>query len=129
MTIPQPPHSIQPSDEQTRQASAPGSALSLWHAGEYGVEWSLVAIRLDPNGRELGRMIAPPRRNPRSYLRLELPAGTAEVVLALTNLSSRIPDADEPDENVRSYRLTIDRAAPIGAAPTPPGNAPAPATR
>ena len=82
-----------------------GTVLRVWLRGEYGVRWSLVAVRLDANGRELARLSAPPRREPRSYLVLELMDDTDEVILVVTNLSSRLPDADEPDENIRSFKL------------------------
>jgi hypothetical protein len=87
------------------------SRLRLWLRGEFGVRWSFVAIRLDENGRELGRMIAPPRRRPDSYLLLELVPGTKEVIVAVTNLSSDIPDADHVDPTIdaRSFKVIVDR--------------------
>lgn len=92
------------------RAAPAGSRLQVWMEGEYGVEWSLVGMRVGRDGREIGRTRAPPReRDPRSYLSIELLEDTAEVVLAVTNLSGRGPDADEPDEHGRSFRLTVDR--------------------
>lgn len=87
-----------------------GSRLRVWLRGEYGVGWSMVAVRLDAQGRELGRMRAPVRREPRAYLPVELDERVALVLVVVTNLSWRRPDADEPDENVRAFRLTLDRA-------------------
>ncbi|MFW6086975.1 MAG: hypothetical protein ACODAG_07205 [Myxococcota bacterium] len=88
---------------------APDDALlRVWLRGEYGVQWSLVAVRLDAEGRELQRVTAPSRKIPRSYLPVQLDADTARVLLVVTNLSSRIPDADTPDENVRSFTLILD---------------------
>ncbi|MDH5492255.1 MAG: hypothetical protein OEY14_09900, partial [Myxococcales bacterium] len=93
----------------------PGSLLRVWLRAEYGVEWSLQAVRLDGRRRELGRMRAPPRRNvPRSYLPVELEPGTETVLLVITNLSSRLPDADGIDENERSFRVILDRGAAGG---------------
>jgi len=88
-----------------------GTVLRIWLRGEYGVRWSLVAVRLGANGRELTRLSAPAREEPRSYLVLELMDDTEEVLIAVTNLSSRRPDADEPDENVRSFKLIASENA------------------
>lgn len=89
----------------------PDSKLRLWLRGEFGVRWSFVAMRLDRNGRELGRMAAPPRRRPDSYLLLELSPGTTEVIVAVSNLSSDIPDADQVDPTIdaRSFKVIVDR--------------------
>lgn len=84
-----------------------GALLRIWLRGEYGVRWSLVAVRLGADGRELTRLSAPPREEPRSYLVLELLDDTEEVVIVVTNLSNRLPDADEPDENDRSFKLIL----------------------
>ncbi len=89
----------------------PGSVLRIWMRGEYGVRWSVVAVRRGREGRELTRLSAPPRNEPRSYLVLELLDDTDEVLVAVTNLSSRLPDADEPDENVRSFHLILSEHA------------------
>lgn len=85
-----------------------GARLRVWLRGEFGVEWSLVAVRLGEDGREIGRMTAPARRDPRSYLLLEALEGTAKVLLVVTNLSSRLPDADIEDANERSFTLIVD---------------------
>lgn len=91
---------------------APDDALlRVWLRGEYGVQWSLVAVRLDAEGRELQQVTAPARKIPRSYLPVQLDADTAQVLLVVTNLSSRIPDADTPDENVRSFTLILDHGS------------------
>ncbi|MFW6052209.1 MAG: hypothetical protein ACODAU_13605 [Myxococcota bacterium] len=87
----------------------PGAVLRIWLRGEYGVRWSLVAVRLDAAGRELHRVTAPPRKVPRSYVPLELDGDTERVLIVATNLSSRLPDADIRDENVRTFRLILDR--------------------
>jgi hypothetical protein len=86
-----------------------GAQLRVWLRGEYGVEWALVAVRLGPDGRERGRMSAPPRREPRSYVPVDLVDDTTSVLVAVTNLSNRLPDADSVDENVRAFRLILDR--------------------
>jgi hypothetical protein len=36
---------------------------------------------------------------------------TDQVILVVTNLSSRLPDADEPDENIRSFKLIASETA------------------
>ncbi|NOY94380.1 MAG: hypothetical protein GXP55_24650 [Deltaproteobacteria bacterium] len=97
--------------------AAPDSILRVWLRGEYGVEWTMVTMRLDADGRELGRMSAPPRGDvPRGYLPVQLDAGTAAVVIVVLNLSRRLPDADYIDENIRTFRLIVDAEAPASAA-------------
>jgi hypothetical protein len=92
--------------------SAPaGSVLRVWMRGEYGVGWSLTAVRLAADGSERGRVRAPVRpRTPRSYIPLELTDDhTASVLLVVTNMGGRLVDADEPDDQVRAFELIIDR--------------------
>lgn len=90
--------------------------LKVWLRGEIGVEWTMATIRLDADGRELGRMRAPSRGDvPRCYLPVQLDAGTATVVVVALNLSRRLPDADVIDENVRNFRLIFDAEAPARA--------------
>lgn len=87
-----------------------GERLRLWLRGEFGVRWSFVAVSLDGNGRELGRVSAPPRRVTRSYLQVDFTDRTTKkVVVVVTNLSARLPDADAPDDNGRSFRVIADR--------------------
>lgn len=83
--------------------------LRVWLKGEDGVRWSLAAVQLDGNGAEIGRISAPARREPSSFIPLELSPSAKSVLLVVTNLSSRLPDADVPDENVRSFQLILDR--------------------
>lgn len=86
-----------------------GDRLRLWLRGEFGVRWSFVAVSLDAQGRELGRLSTPPRRLTRSYTQVDFTdRRTARVVVVVTNLSSRLPDADEADDNVRSFRVIFD---------------------
>jgi hypothetical protein len=88
----------------------PGSRLRVWLRGEFGVEWSMVALRLDAHGEEIARMRAPPRPTPESFLPVELFEGTAQVVVAVTNLGARGLDADQPDDFVRSFRVAFDQS-------------------
>lgn len=91
------------------RGAPPESRLRVWLRGEYGVEWALTGSRLDANGRELGRLSAPPRRGDgRSYLPVELTPDTTHVLVTVTNLSHRLPDADDEDPNARSFRLIYD---------------------
>lgn len=83
--------------------------IRVWMHGEFRVEWDLVVVPLDREGRELSRVAAPPRRTPRSYLEVLLPARTDRVLVAVTNMSHRLPDADIPDANARSFQLIIDK--------------------
>jgi hypothetical protein len=91
----------------------PGDRLRLWLRGEFGVRWSFVAVSLDGRGRELNRMRAPPRRLTRSYLQIDFTTADSApietVLVVVTNLSARLPDADEPDENARSFRVILDQ--------------------
>jgi hypothetical protein len=92
------------------RGAAAGTQLQVWLRGEYGVEWALVAVQLGEEGEELGRIAAPPRREPRSFVPVDLAEGTVSVLVVVTNLSSRLPDADVLDLNARSFRLILDRA-------------------
>jgi hypothetical protein len=74
-----------------------GSILRVWLQGEPGTEWSLVAVRLDAEGRELGRTRAPQTRTARGFIPVELAQGAHEVVLVVTNLPD---DDDRRDSNV-----------------------------
>ena len=94
------------------RAAPPGASLRVWLRGEYGTRWSLLAVRLDAAGRELSRLSAPPRRLPRSYLVVELREPTDHVLLAVTNLGPRLPDADSIDMNERAFEVIVDRGAP-----------------
>lgn len=85
------------------------SVLNVWLRAEFGAEWSLVAVRLDAGGRELGRVRAPIRREPRGFLPVELREGTAAVLVVVTNQGGRALDADEPDAAVRGFRLVLGR--------------------
>lgn len=87
-----------------------GSRLRVWLRGEFGVEWSLIALRMNATGEEIARVRAPPRPTPESYLPVELFEGTAQVVVAVTNLGARGLDADQPDDFVRSFRVAFDQS-------------------
>ncbi len=99
-------------------AAPPGSVLRIWLRGEYGVGWALSAVRIGPDGEERGRVRAPVRpRTPRSYIPLELAYGeTAKVLIAVTNMGGRLADADLPNDQVRSFRVVLDKTEP---APSP----------
>lgn len=93
------------------RAPAGPKRLRVWCDGEYGVKWSLLALRYDQDGRELGRVSAPRRdKERRVYLVLEVPAETAEVHLLATNLGHAVPDADVPTVERRSVKFILDRA-------------------
>lgn len=96
------------------RGAPPNARLRVWLRGEYGVEWALSATRINGEGNEQGRLSAPPRRaDHRSYLPVELSADTEFVVVAVTNLSHRLPDEDEDhpeDPNARSFHLIFDIA-------------------
>jgi hypothetical protein len=84
--------------------------LRVWLRGEFGTRWALTATALDAQGRVVGRLSSPPRKNPNSFLSLELAPSAARVLVAVTNLANGFPDADpgSPFE-VHSMTLTLDR--------------------
>jgi len=71
----------------TRDAPS-GSRLDVWLRGDVGPKLVLTAIRLDAMGREVGRMTAPARKVPQSFLPVELSGDTASVLLVVTALTS-----------------------------------------
>jgi len=88
-------------------------ALRAWLRGEYGVRWSFVAMQLDALGHEVQRIVAPPTTvTPRAYVPIELQEKTTRILFVVTNLSNRLPDADEVDvsANERAFELVVDRA-------------------
>jgi len=88
-------------------------ALRAWLRGEYGVRWSFVAMQLDALGHEVQRIVAPPTTvTPRAYVPIELQEKTTQILFVVTNLSNRLPDADEADvsANERAFELIVDRA-------------------
>lgn len=88
-----------------------GRRLRVWLNGEYGVRWSLDAIQLDAVGNEIRHVAAPlTEGDPTAYVPVELTDDTRSLLLVVTNLSSRLPDADEPDANQRAFEVVIDRA-------------------
>lgn len=66
-----------------------GSRLDVWLRADLGPKLVLTAVRLNAEGREIGRMTAPARRVPQSFLPIELESGTAAVLLVVTAL---LPD-------------------------------------
>ncbi len=96
-----------------------GMRLRVWLRGEYGVEWHLGTVRLDAFGRPLGQLSAAVRPgDPRAYLPVELDRETATVIAVATNLSHRLPDADDVyDPNARAYRFIVDVARDDAEAP------------
>jgi hypothetical protein len=96
---------------RVRTAGGPRSSeLQVWLRGELGPRWSLSALRLAADGRELGRTILPPRRTTSSYLPVVLDAETAEVVVVIVNLPDATPDADLPAPTAHGYEVIVNRA-------------------
>jgi hypothetical protein len=71
-----------------------GEQLKVWSRGELGTRWTLIATRLDARRNVIGRVSAPARRNPNSYVILELDGQTTDVLITLVNVADGIPDAD-----------------------------------
>lgn len=98
----------------------PGERLRVWSRGEFGVAWSLMAVRFDANGRELARLDAPILdRKPSEYIVVEPLSETSTVLLVATNLSYGIPDAELPSVYDRSVKFIVDRASDEPAVPDP----------
>ena len=88
------------------------TVLQVWLRSEYGVKWSISAIRLNEKGDDLGHMSAITQpTNPKAYLPIEIDEQTKSIWLIVTNLSSRLPDEDTPDTNMRAFEITLDVAA------------------
>jgi hypothetical protein len=82
--------------------------MKIWLRGELGARWSLTAVRLGEDGRELGRTAAPPRTVPNAYMPVTLDAETAEVVLVVTQLPVNTPDADLSIDTSHGYELIVE---------------------
>jgi hypothetical protein len=82
--------------------------LRVWLRGELGPKWSLGALRLGADGRELGRTHAPPRDVPEAYLPLAISNDTRDVILVVTYLPRAIPDADPGVPAPRGVELAIE---------------------
>jgi hypothetical protein len=94
-----------------------GDRLRVWSHGEFGARWVLSLLALDDKLDLVGRISAPPRKNPNSFAALELMPGTKQVLISVTNVADGIPDADEnaPFEEL-AVGLTIDRGGPASIA-------------
>lgn len=103
-----PLHDLGSAYVRVRLDSRSQERLQVWLRGELGARWSLTAVRLAENGRELGRTAAPPRTVPNAYLPVTLDTETAEVVLVVTQLPVQIPDADLRVETSHGYELIIE---------------------
>jgi hypothetical protein len=108
-----------------------GAQLKAWLRGEHGARWSFAAVRLDATGRELGRMSAPPRRVPDSFLPIELSADTAEVLIVVTKLPLANVPSVTSDDDAHYFKLILDAstAQPIAGSAPPGGAYTAPVTR
>lgn len=91
----------------TRGAGA-GAQLRVWLRAEPGPRWSLVALTLDAEGAELGKLAAPPRTTPESFLPIELDARTARVVLIVTKLPRTRGERALADDDEHGFELTLD---------------------
>ena len=86
--------------------------MRVWLRGELGARWSLTAVRLSEDGRELGRTAAPPRTVPSAFLPVTLDPETAEVILVVTQLPLKTPDADLNVDSSHGYELIVEVPAP-----------------
>lgn len=92
-------------------AAPAGSKLQVWLRGDVGPKLVLTAVRLDADGREIGRMTAPPRRLPQSFLPVELESGTASVLLVVTMLAEDMKSLGHLEgEATFGFRLILDKS-------------------
>lgn len=93
----------------------PGSPLKVWLRGEPGTRWLLFAEARDAQGRVLTSFVATSKNKLEAtseavvYHPLELPTGTAEVVLGVGNLGVGARALSTPALHERGYHLVIDR--------------------
>lgn len=91
-------------------SAPPGSRLDVWLRGDIGRKLVLTAIRLGADGREIGRMTAPPRKLPHSFLPIELEQGTASVLLVVTALIDDLRTLGFFElDNDAGFRLILDK--------------------
>jgi hypothetical protein len=88
-----------------------GSRLDVWLRGDVGPRLVLTAVRLDAQGREVGRMTAPARKVPQSFLPIELSSDTASVLLVVTALAPdlRALGRDETEGGF-AFRLILNKS-------------------
>ncbi len=90
----------------------PGDRLRVWSRGEYGARWALSLVALDEDLNLIGRVAAPPRKNPNSFATLEMMPQTRQVLISVTNLVDGVPDPDEGAPFQKgNVMLTIDRGS------------------
>lgn len=98
--------------------SAPaGSQLQVWLRADLGPRLSLTAVRLGAEGQEIGRMSAPARKVPQSFLPIELSPDTVAVLLVVTAIPIDLRSfaREQPYEPARldhGFRLILDKRAP-----------------
>jgi len=86
----------------------PGDQLKVWLRAEQGPRWALSAVRLAANGAEVGRLHAPVRTTPKSFLPLELTAETHSVLLVVTHLPVKLELLTREDQLAYGAKLIID---------------------
>ena len=90
-----------------------GDALSVWLEGEYGARFSLAAVALDAEGRELARSASPPGGGAtphRAFVPLVVPEGKRELLLVGTGFGFERPDEDSAEPVARHARFVIARS-------------------
>lgn len=89
------------------QPASQPAELQVWLHGELGARWSLTAVRVDASGREVGRTSAPVRDVPSSYLPIVLGPEVSDLLLVVTQLPERTPDADRRADTSHGYELIV----------------------
>jgi hypothetical protein len=96
----------------------PGERLRVWSKGELGARWVLLVTRLDAKGATVGRISAPARKNPSSFLVVELDDRTTDVLVSVTNVADGRPEADVASERFdKAVNILVDRGAEQAEAP------------
>lgn len=93
-----------------------GQSVEVWLRGSYDALWGLTALRMDKNGRELGRLHIANRPGSKAFLPIRNVAGMTEVVLVVTRLPRRLLDPDERKVLPTGYKLILNVT---DGAPTP----------
>jgi hypothetical protein len=90
------------------------STLQIWLRSDLGPRLALVAVRLDAKGREIGRVSAPSRRVPQSFLPVVLGPETASILIVVTALPDALLaeqglPADLGALQTQAFRLILDK--------------------
>jgi hypothetical protein len=94
----------------TTEGTSQDAQVRAWLRGEAGARWLLTAVRLGADDRELGRVSAPARTTPDSFLPVDLTPETHRVLFVVTRLPLQRPGPQtDSDDDAGGFRLILDR--------------------